>query len=75
MRKKTDGKQCKLRRKVDVALPLESSRKERQPSKPQNKNKAQCTYMHKVRAADQHMLGRQWLRRLLEKGPLEHATG
>lgn len=65
--------ECKLR-KADVALPLESSRKERQPSKPQNKNKTRCTYMEKVSAADQHVLGDSWLRRLLEKGPREHGS-
>lgn len=38
------------------------------------KNRTWCTYMGKVRAADQHMLGRQLAQEALEKGPLEHAT-
>lgn len=54
-----------------MALSLESSRKEQQPSKPQNKSKTQCAYMHKVRAADQHMLGRQ----LAQEAPGERASG
>lgn len=62
--------ECKLR-KADVVLPLKSSRKERQPSKPLNKNITWFTSMEKDRAADQHMLGRQ----LAQEAPGERASG
>lgn len=62
--------ECKLR-KADVALPLESSRKEGQPWKPRNKSKTRCAHMEEVRAVGQHVLGRQ----LAQEAPGERASG
>lgn len=64
-----DRKLCQVR-KADVTLPLESSREERQPSKPR-KNKTRYTYRETVTAADQHILGSQQA----QQAPGERAFG
>lgn len=64
-----DRKLCQVR-KADVTLPLESSREERQPSKP-CKNKTRYTYRGTVTAGDQHMLGSQQA----QEAPGERAFG
>lgn len=67
-----DRKLCQVR-KADVTLPLESSREERQPSKPR-KNKTRYTYRERSQLQTSTYWAVSRLSRLLEKGPLELVT-